>query len=177
MSNFEQPAPPAKPRKSWFGRNWWWVLLLIILGGGLVCAGVCAGIVSFGLQKVRESEPYTMTLDAVQNDPVVVERLGKPIQDSWQINMQGDISGNQGSVRITVPITGPKGSATVSSQSQCINGNWGLTSVDVTFANGERHSLEITPEQAGGQSNIAPPFNSVSPPGEVGRDQMPQEEN
>ncbi|HLA85226.1 MAG TPA: cytochrome c oxidase assembly factor Coa1 family protein [Thermoguttaceae bacterium] len=175
MSQFDvqQTVPPSRPQKGWFGRNWWWVLLLVLVGGGVACAGICTGVVYFGIKVMKDSEPYQLTLQAVRSDPTVVERLGEPIQDDWQVSVQVVASGNRATARVDVPVSGPKGTAEVSSESQMINGKWGLTSVEVTFSNGDRHALDIKADQAGEGASEAPKW----PPGERGADQMPPEAN
>ena len=170
MSTVEQAVPQTKPQGSWFGRNWWWVLLLVLVGGGLLCAGICSGLAFLGIQESKKKEPYQLTLAAVRSDPTVIERLGEPIKDDWKVRVVINASGGRGEARINVPISGPKGTADVSSQAQLINGKWGLTTVEVTFSDGERHVLELSPEQAGGGEGDAPLW---VPPGEVPPGAMP----
>ncbi|MBN1590667.1 MAG: hypothetical protein JW888_14230 [Pirellulales bacterium] len=157
MAVADETVSPQKPQKSWFGRNWWWVLLLVIIGAGVVCAGVCSGVVFYGMGMLKETAPYKMTLDAVRGDPVVIERLGEPIEDDWKIDVKISETNGQGKATLRIPIMGPKGTANVSSNARLINGKWGLTRVEITFDNKEQHVLELDEAASGGLED-PPPF-------------------
>jgi len=159
MADVQEPFPQFNRKKGWFARNWWWVLLIVLIGGGVMCCGVC-GLTGFiGLKALKETEPYKMTLAAVRSDPTVVERLGEPIVDDWKVNVQINATGgDRGSATVMIPISGPKGTARVRSECQMVGGTWGLTSVEVTFGDGQRHLLPIVPPPPGSGAGEAPPW-------------------
>jgi hypothetical protein len=165
MATVQQPVTPQKPKKSWFGRNWWWVLLLILLGGGLLCAGLCSGFAYWNIKKVRDSEAYKLTIDAVSKDPVILEKLGDPIKPP---PIAGGSVGETDAI-LVFAITGPKGTATVASQGRKANGKWGLTQIEVTFADRTKHNVTLGKAQAGGLDE-APTW---SPPGEAPQNPTP----
>ena len=173
MADIEQAVPQQKPQRSWFGRNWWWVLLIILIGGVAICSGLCGVGMFLAFGQLRESEPYKMTLAAVTSDPVVIDKLGEPIEDAtqWVPNIQISVTNDQGNARIMIPIRGPKGTANVSSVAKMNNGKWALTQVEATFSDGQRHLLELGADQAGG-IEAALPWN---PAGVVPDDTSPTE--
>lgn len=101
-------------QKSWFSRNWPWV---VPVGGCLtmiVLFFVFLGSVIFGVSKaISGSAPYQDALSKAQEDEYIIQLLGEPIETDGI--MQGEISfkNNTGIADISIPIKGPKGTATV----------------------------------------------------------------
>jgi hypothetical protein len=114
-----------------------------------------------------------MALEAVRSDPVVAEKLGKPIDDVgklWEVSITITLSGDRGDAKAMFPVAGPKGRADVTSEARRSGGKWSLTDVEVQFSNGEKHLLDIKADATGGGLDDAPPWR---PPGEVGPEGMP----
>ncbi|MBN2218560.1 MAG: hypothetical protein JW719_14385 [Pirellulales bacterium] len=172
MADVQQPLPQQKPRKSWFGRNWWWVLILVIVGGGLLCCAVCGGIIFSVFAGLRKSEPYQMTLKAVTSDPVVIEKLGEPISDTWAVAGEYNQQNGEGKAKFMFPVTGPNGAAQVTSEARKSGGKWTLTYIEVVFGDQQKHTIELAPTQGEGGLQDAPRW---TPPGEVGSEAMPAE--
>ncbi len=174
MSVAEQPVPQQKPQRSWFGRNWWWVILLVIVGGGVMCCGVCGGVGYFVMNKLKSSEPYKMAVEALENDPVVIEKLGEPIAEPPFVGGSINESNGQGSAKLLFIMTGSNAGviANVECNARLIDGKWGLTSVTVNFSDGQRYVLELDPDQTGGGLDDAPP-SPWTPPGTIPVEGMP----
>jgi Cytochrome oxidase complex assembly protein 1 len=101
------------PGPNWFGRNWKWFvpvgcLSLLMLFVAVVCL-FAVGV--FGM--MRHAEPYQHALAAAQANPQVIAVTGQPIESGFMV--QGNITthNDSGSADMYVPITGPKGKATV----------------------------------------------------------------
>jgi hypothetical protein len=125
--------PPRRRKSRWF--RLWWILPLAI-----VLAGLVAGVVWFwGPIRLRFSEPYRMALEQVQKDPQVMERLGEPVKNPRLLPF-GSLGDREGTVNFGVE--GPKGQATVTARFRRISEAWGLTTLNVTFEDGQRVSLE-----------------------------------
>src|SRR5687768_16576605 len=69
-SPYSQFAQPPKPSGSW--GCWWMVLLLGVPLAGLVCCGLCGGVVHLGLELVEEE-----IVANLNRDPVIQEHLGE----------------------------------------------------------------------------------------------------
>jgi hypothetical protein len=122
-------------------RKW---LLRLLIGGVLlvlVCVGIGIGALYVQFGPLRSSEAYRMGLEWVQKDPTVIEQLGEPI---------GTVNWFPGGVLETdradlhFPIAGPKGQAHVGLQARRLQGTWGLALLEVTFADGRRHSIDTS---------------------------------
>ena len=145
------------PRPGWFRRNWLWFLPLLILVailGGL-------GAVAAPMVQLKSTEPYRMAFEQVRKSPEVTERLGEPVADpTWLPTGSVYSDGSRGDATLGFSVAGPKGRAHVSAQGRRIAGQWGLTKLEVTFADGRRLALDSS--AAGGSE--APKFGSGAPP-------------
>ena len=147
--------PGAPPRRGWFRRNWRWFVPTAVLVPILICAGVCAGFFGVVVAALKSSEPYQTALKRVQADPQVIERLGQPIRDaSWVPSGSVNIRNGGGNANLMFKVAGPKGSASVRTEARRIQGKWGTTTLEVTFA-GEKP----IPLDTGASDEDAPKFH------------------
>jgi hypothetical protein len=63
---------------------------------------------------IKSSDAYTGALDRVRTAPAVVEAIGAPIKDGFFVMGSISTSGSFGAADLTIPVSGPKGSAWVS---------------------------------------------------------------
>jgi hypothetical protein len=157
MENNQQELPTDQPQDRTSSRKW----LRVLIGSVLVVALLVLGgwFALFGRKKF--SEPYRMALTRVRQDVHVVERLGEPIRDTEWFPTGGTTSeGDRLEARYNFTISGPKGSADVSTVARCIEDQWGLTTLDVRFPDG-RHSVRVG---SGEDLQAAPKFSPQAPP-------------
>lgn len=127
----DEPALARKGRSA--RRNLWLGILLFAI---IVVGAAFAGFWIVVLQP-KSAEPYRMALKLVQKDPQVQKALGEPIQEAaWWLPPSGtlDVQNGQGRASYTFDIKGPDGMAYVRTEARCIDGQWGLTTLDVTIA-------------------------------------------
>jgi hypothetical protein len=128
-----------QPReRSWFGRNWKWLipvgcLLPFVLVGGCVTVLV-VGIVS----ALKTSDAYTMSLAAVRADDQVKAALGDPIEPSFFLSGNINVSTHGGEADVHYDIHGPKGTGTVHAVAEKQAGSWNFKSLRVDLSNGEK---------------------------------------
>ena len=144
MDDFQQVEDVAQPRRGWLARNWLWFIPTGCLAVLLVCGGLCAGVAFWGVGRIKHLEPYKMAFAQVRNDAQVIERLGQPIEDatlvpSGEVNFQND----RGDANFGFKVAGPNGRANVRAQARLIDGIWGLSTLEVTFDDGQRISLPV----------------------------------
>jgi hypothetical protein len=118
-----QPVVGSGPKqtKAWWRRNWKWLLPASALGAAglavvLAFFGVIALIVVSALGTVRFSGACTAAITRAAADPVVVEALGSPIQKGWLVG--GTLDPGR-CADLTIPVSGPKGSATIHVKATC----------------------------------------------------------
>ncbi len=139
--SFTQPPQAPAPKKTWL----LWVIIPVV--GLLVCCGVCGGLFYGVFQGVvaaiKSSDAYKTALVQVQQDPVVKEKLGEPITDTGMPMGNFKVENNSGSADFTFDVEGPKGKGTVAVDAAMSAGTWRLTSLSITFADGEEHEIAV----------------------------------
>lgn len=148
FSAVPSPPPPPSPRR------WIWIVLSVFLVLFLLCAGICAGIVWSVLAMMRSSEPYVMSFQRVKDSPEVRQRIGEPVEPVTWPPPTLHVDNDRGSAVGTYRVEGPKGQAVVRIEGRKMAGVWEINVLEVTFANGERISLDAPADE----SNDAPPF-------------------
>lgn len=141
----DEQATPARQRQG--------CLRFVIFAAILVLVALCFIIPRLVAKK--GGEPYRMALTAVQDDPQVKQRLGEPIRSaSWLPQGSIDVSDDWGDANLTFRVQGPKGKATVNVLARRIAGQWGLTSLTVTYPDGQRQQIDVS--ESGGSELEAP---------------------
>jgi hypothetical protein len=138
-------------------------VLTVVLVPILIGAGVAGWFYVVRVVPLKSSEPYQSALKRVQTDAGVIARLGQPIRDaSWVPSGSVNVENGRGNANLIFKVAGPKGMASVRTDARRIQGTWGTTILEVTFADSQRISLDTGP---GGELD-APKFEpSGVPPG------------
>ena len=100
-------------RKSWWGRNWKWfvptgcvgLLLLFVL----FIAGIFFGVTSM----MTDSDAYKESLMKAQQNKLVTEKLGSPIEADGMTSGSINIHNDTGNCDLRIPIKGTKGKGTL----------------------------------------------------------------
>ncbi len=111
-------------RTSWWDRNWKWFLPVSCLLAVFLFAGFI-GLIFYGVTSmIRSSEVYQMALQSARKNPELVSALGEPIVEG--IFITGNISegGASGSADLAIPISGPRGEATLYVVARESAGQW-----------------------------------------------------
>ena len=115
MTNIPPPKEPEKP--SWWDRNWKWALPVGCLSTLVLFTAVVGlfayAIFGFVTSTMKSTDAYKSAMTAAQNSSAVTEALGTPLTVGWLISGSFDIKGSKGSVDISIPISGPKGTGTL----------------------------------------------------------------
>ncbi len=135
------------------GRNWKWLVPLLLL----ICVVLFVSFVTKGElvktwladRTIKASEPFQMALEKLRADPEVVKQLGEPLEPTGQASGEvgtetADGKPATGNANFYFDLTGPKGTANVHCQGKMIDGKWGLSTLKVTFADGSRHSVDVS---------------------------------
>lgn len=126
---------------------WVWV--------GVGCAVLFAGAVAFVafivfvvFAAMRSSDPYKDAMQRAQNDPRVMAALGTPIEPGWFISGSINTENRDGNANISIPISGPKQSASIHVAGTKEGGRWTYTRMIVTPATGPTIDLLDGPRTA-----------------------------
>ena len=145
MEALEQARRTDQPqgRRKWRRFLLWWVLPLAIV----LIVVLVVGVMFWANIQLKFSRPYRIALEQVQKDPQVIERLGEPVENATLLPT-GSLDKGAGTAVVHFAVEGPNGEARVSARARRITGQWGLTTLDVEFGDGQRVSLDTS--SAGG---------------------------
>jgi hypothetical protein len=149
--------------RSWLRRNWLWLLAGLFAGGLLFIFGLFTLIFS----AMRNSDVAKEATTIAQSNSAVVQRLGSPIEEGFFVSGSVNVGEGTGDADLSVPISGPKGKATVSVTAHKSAGVWNYSLMQVGIAStGERIDLLAgAPSTSENQSseNQSQPANPPQP--------------
>ncbi|MBL4604618.1 MAG: hypothetical protein JKY02_02860 [Flavobacteriaceae bacterium] len=101
-------------KKSWFRRNWLWfvpsmgcltIIVLFFLGIGALVFGV--------FNMMSEATPTKYAIEKAMENRIVIQKLGKGIEQDGIISGSITFSNNGGEADLKIPINGSKGNAII----------------------------------------------------------------
>lgn len=121
----------SKPAPSWWARHWKWLVPAGCLTGLVGVAGFIALIVSLVFGLLKSTTPYKEALAKAQRDPVVIGRLGTPIQGGFLVSGNVSLSGGMGEAQLAIPLQGSRGSGTLYVEARRTAGTWTYSTLTV----------------------------------------------
>ena len=119
-------------RRSWWRRNARWLVpLIIILAMAVLVVGVFALAASFVMGMMKSSGAYKEGLARAKECPAVQAALGTPIKDGFFVTGNVSTGGTSGKADLAVPISGPKGKATLCVVASKSAGQWSFSTLAV----------------------------------------------
>lgn len=117
------------PQRTWLQRNTKWIVLTAVLLGLLLLGLFIAGIVMIASTAMKSNDVYKEAMARAQADPVLIERLGTPIEAGFFTSGSINVAGPSGNADLEIPIHGPKGEATVNVVAEKRGGTWVYESI------------------------------------------------
>src|SRR5262249_15565660 len=148
MESIPPPVPPTPPpssaqppRGGWWSRNWKWFVptgcfTLIVLAVVFV---VCTVLFVFGI--LKSTDVYKTAIERAKNDQRVTAALGTPIHDGVCVSGNTQYYGASGDANLAIPISGPKGKATLYAVATKSAGEWTFSKLRVQVNGGEMIDL------------------------------------
>jgi len=128
--------------KSWWGRNWKWFVHIGGLSSLALLLGFVALIINIVFGKTRSSDAYRQALSKVRSTLAIVTTIGSPIQDGYITSGSLNEDEASGNADLTIPISGPKGKATLYLKATKSAGAWSYSKLVVQLdQTGERINL------------------------------------
>jgi len=127
-----------KKEKKWFGRNWKWSLpafgCLSIIVGTIVTFFLLYGAIETKVTDMfKDSVPYTIAMENLQKNDIVIEKLGEPIEPNGMIQGNINYEDDLGTADLKIPVKGPKGEADLLVIAEKNDENWTYKTMKVTF--------------------------------------------
>lgn len=125
-------------KKNWFQRNWKWALpsfgcLTIIV----VFALLFGAMVSKVTDMFKDSVPYSVSMEILQKNELVLEKLGEPIEPNGMFKGNINYQDDQGTADLKIPVKGPKGKATMLVIAEKNGDQWTYQTMNVSFDDSE----------------------------------------
>ena len=73
---------------------------------------------------MKSTDVYKQALARAKADPAVIEALGSPIKDGFLMSGNTNVNGASGESNLAIPISGPKGKATIYVSAKKSLGQW-----------------------------------------------------
>jgi hypothetical protein len=134
---------------NWWQRNWKWFVPVGCLSTLLLFFGGIALLASFVFGMMKSSDVYGQAVTRAKANPEVVAALGSPISAGYFTNGSIQQSGDSGSAQLSIPISGPKGKATIYVEARKSAGHWSFGKLQVGIDSQNRSiDLLTEPERA-----------------------------
>lgn len=143
-------------RPNWWQRNWKWFVPVGCLSTLLLFAGGIALLLSFVFGMMKSSDVYAQALTRAKANPAVIEALGTPIKDGYFTSGSIEETGPSGSAELSIPISGPKGSATIYLEARKSTGQWNFGKLQVELDASKQRIDLLT----GGEATPTPPSST-----------------
>ena len=109
--------------------------------------GLLAFLFATGIMK--QSDAYKIALARAQANPVVIEAIGSPISQTGIVSGNSNVSGAVGEANLSIPLSGPKGKATLYVVAKKSADTWFFQTMVVKIEKtGERIDLNTLPVPA-----------------------------
>jgi hypothetical protein len=137
------------PQPNWFGRNWKWVVPLGCLLPVVFVAGCGLLAFLFATDIMKQSDAYKIALARAQANAAVIEAIGSPISQTGIVSGKSKVSGPTGQANLAIPLSGPKGKATLYVEAKKSADTWFFQTTVVKIEKiGERIDLNTLPVPA-----------------------------
>jgi hypothetical protein len=136
----ERPMPD---RRGWWDRNWKWFVptgcLTVLLAGAMFVAGIFALVVGM----MRQSDAYGEAMRRARASTQLQAAIGTPMEEGRFVTGSFEESGPSGTASLAIPVSGPRGGATIYVEGRKSAGQWQYDVLVAQLdASGERIELE-----------------------------------
>jgi len=109
---------------NWFSRNWKWLIPVAVLSPILLCGGAITLFLTVVFGAIRNSGAFTEAMERARNHPEVRQALGQPIEAGYFVSGQISTGGGSGDADLSIPLSGPDGSGTLTVEASHTGGPW-----------------------------------------------------
>ncbi|MGH9580864.1 MAG: cytochrome c oxidase assembly factor Coa1 family protein [Terriglobales bacterium] len=132
----------AAPPTDWWPRHWKKTIALGCMGFLLLCVLGVAAMVFLIFGSIRSSDVAQQALARARAHPTIIQKLGTSIEPGWMISGSINTSPGRGEAKLTIPISGPRGSATIYADAEKRGGDWEFSVLEVAI-DGEPGKVDL----------------------------------
>jgi len=125
-------------RGNWWSRNWKWFVPAGCLSLIVLFAAFVGSILLVATTAMKSSDVYKDAVAKAQANPAVVEALGTPITTGFFTSGSINTSSNTGDATFSIPLSGPKGKATIQVEARKSAGEWTYSKLLVEVENPQK---------------------------------------
>src|SRR6266404_984925 len=125
------PLTPQSPRGNWWQRNWKWFVPTGCLTLIVMTMLFVACIVFLVFSVIKSSDAYKVAVARAKSDQRVVAALGTPIREGMFTSGKTKVNGPSGEADMAIPISGPKGKATIYAVATKSEGQWSFSKLNL----------------------------------------------
>jgi hypothetical protein len=143
----EAPPPiPPGAKRNWWTRNWKWFVPTGCLTIIVLLAAFTISVALIAFSAIKSTDVYKDAVAKAKANPAVIEALGSPIEEGMFVSGNTSVNGASGESNLAIPISGPKGKATIYVKAAKSLGRWQYVDLVVEVRKtGERiHLVERT---------------------------------
>jgi hypothetical protein len=122
-------------KKSWLDRHARWKIPLGCLTLILLLAGFVGSIFTVISYSFHNSYVFQEAIARAERNRQVTDRIGTPLRSAWLPEGRIAVSGATGTAQMAIPITGPRGKATIHLDARKVAGEWQFLTLQVEFEN------------------------------------------
>ncbi len=147
--------PYDRESRGWFSRNWIWAIPLGCLGMIALVVAFVAGIFFVVTGAMRSSGVYQTAISRAREHPDVTASLGEPIEVGWFLSGNIHVSGSEGEADLSLPLRGPRGSATLYVTANKVAGEWIFERLEVEIEESQERIDLMGAEDEASMSTMA----------------------
>lgn len=118
------PLPAQETAAHWRHRHPRWFYSAVGTAAALVLIGLIAILLSVITGFMKSSDAYVGAVARAKSSPAIVSALGTPITEGWFVTGTIHVSGPTGLAELAIPLSGPKGHATLYVEASKRLGEW-----------------------------------------------------
>jgi hypothetical protein len=145
VASMQAAARPGAPQGSWLSRHWGKTLAIGCFGLFLAFAAFVSLIVLVVFGSMKSSDVYKTAVARAKAHPQVVEKLGTPIEEGFFVSGNINVQPERGEAKLTIPISGPKGSANIFADATKRGGDWEFSVLEVAIE-GQAKKIDLLEE-------------------------------
>jgi len=132
-------------QKNWLGRNWKWAVptfgcLPIIITIVLLFTAMVSEVTSM----FKDSVPYSVGMENLMKNELVIEKLGEPIEANGMFQGSINYENGNGTADLKIPVKGPNGEADLLVIAEKKSDVWTYQTMKVIF-NETEVALDLLP--------------------------------
>lgn len=129
-------------KANWLGRNWKWFVPVFCLLAAVVLGVLVAVTMSVAIRSLKSGELYQKAVETARLDAALSEALGQPLKEGFFAGGSFNYTSTSGRAEITIPVSGPQGSGTITLKAQRTTGPWLISSL-VAEVDATKHRIDL----------------------------------